>query len=46
MDVGVISPNGDLYEKVYTWHNQIVLLWKEKNIVIPPDEIRLQNSGI
>ena len=30
MDVRAISPDGDLHKKVYTWHNQMVLLWKEK----------------
>jgi len=40
MDVRAISPDGDLHKKVYTWHNQMVLLWKEKNIAIPLDDIR------
>ena len=46
MDVGEISSNEDLYEKVYTWHNQMVLLWKEKNIRIPSDEISIVVSKV
>ena len=30
MDIGAISPNGDLYEKVYTWHNQMIFVVKKK----------------
>ena len=30
MDVGGISPNGDLYMKVYSWHNQIVFCCGKK----------------
>ena len=46
MDVGEISSNEDLYEKVYIHDiTKQFLLWKEKNIRIPPDEIRSQNSG-
>ena len=30
MDVGAISPNGDLYMKVYSWHNQIVFCCGKK----------------
>ena len=47
MDVGEISSNQDLYEKVYI-HDMTkwFLFWKEKNIGIPSDEIRSQNSGI
>ena len=33
-------------ESVYTWHNQMVLLWKEKNIRIPSDEIRIVVSKV
>ena len=34
-------------ENVYTWHNQMVfLLWKEKNIRIPSDEIRIVVSKV
>ena len=33
-------------ERVYTWHNQMVLLWKEKNIRIPSDEIRIVVSKV
>ena len=33
-------------ESVYTWHNQMVLLWKEKNIRIPSDEIRIVISKV
>ena len=47
MDVGAISPNGDLYKKVYIHDiTKWFLLWKENNIGIPPNEIIFQNSGI
>ena len=35
-----------VWESVYTWHNQMVLLWKEKNIRIPSDEIRIVVSKV
>jgi len=47
MDVGAISPNGDLYKKVYI-HD--ITKWffvvKKKGIGIPSDEIRSLNSDI
>ena len=47
MDVGEISSNEDLYEKVYI-HDMTkwFLLWKEKNIQIPYDEIRIVVSKV
>ena len=30
MDIGAISPNGDLYKKVYSWHNQMVFCCEKK----------------
>ena len=30
MDVGAISPNGDLYMKVYSWNNQMVFCCGKK----------------
>ena len=41
MDAGAISPNRDLYKKVYIHDiTKWFLLWKLKNIKIPSDEIR------
>jgi hypothetical protein len=47
MDVGEISSNEDLYEKMYIHDiTKWFLLWKEKNIRIPSDEIRIVVSKV
>ena len=47
MDVGAISSNEDLYKKVYIHDiTKWFLLWKEKNIQIPSDEIRIVVSKV
>jgi len=47
MNVGEISSNKDLYEKVYIYDiTKWFLLWKEKNIRIPSDEIRIVVSKV
>ena len=47
MDVGEISSNEDLYEKVYIHDiTKWFLLWTEKNIRIPSDEIRIVVSKV
>ena len=47
MDVGEISSKEDLYEKVYIHEiTKWFLLWKEKNIQIPYDEIRIVVSKV
>ena len=46
-DVGEISSNEDLYEKVYIHDiTKWFLLWTEKNIQIPSDEIRIVVSKV
>ena len=47
MDVGEISSNEDLYEKMYIHDiTKWFLLWKEKNIRIPSEEISIVVSKV